>query len=94
MADTPPESVDVEKSPYSVEHTAKDVKYAEGLGGDLQVYKNDSDSESLKLANDGKTVLIPQPCDDPDDPLNWSWKKKHVRPYTCPFSPFDFSARH
>lgn len=25
-----------------------------------------------------QTVLIPQPSDDPDDPLNWSWFKKHM----------------
>jgi|SRR5215469_7211051 len=33
-------------------------------------------SESLKMTEDG-TVLIPQPSDDPHDPLNWSWIKKH-----------------
>lgn len=34
--------------------------------------------EGIKLTKDGTTVLIPQPSDDPDDPLNWSWLKKHV----------------
>ncbi|TAQ88665.1 hypothetical protein B7494_g3034 [Chlorociboria aeruginascens] len=33
--------------------------------------------ENLKLANDGHTILIPQPSEDPNDPLNWSWFKKH-----------------
>lgn len=33
---------------------------------------------SAKLANDGKTLLIPQPSDEPADPLNWSWSKKHM----------------
>ncbi|KAI4192060.1 MAG: hypothetical protein LQ346_004513, partial [Caloplaca aetnensis] len=33
---------------------------------------------SVKLAHDGQTVLIPQPSDDPDDPLNWSQTKKHI----------------
>lgn len=82
MADTPggsiDHSIDVEKTPYTTEKAQKDAKYGEGHGGDLQVYKSSSDSENLKLAKDGKTVLIPQPSDDPDDPLNWSWKKKHV----------------
>jgi hypothetical protein len=33
----------------------------------------------VKLAKDGHTVLIPQPSDDiVNDPLNWSWAKKHV----------------
>ncbi|KAK5131682.1 hypothetical protein LTR08_000736 [Meristemomyces frigidus] len=51
-------------------------RYAEGFG-DLQVFKTSS-SEELKLASDRKTVLIPQPSDDPDDPLNWSFGKKHL----------------
>ncbi|KAF2093009.1 MFS general substrate transporter [Rhizodiscina lignyota] len=39
-------------------------------------------SEELDGGNgvyiDGKIVLIPQPSDDPNDPLNWSWLKKHL----------------
>jgi len=31
-----------------------------------------------KVAKDGHTVLIPQPSDNPNDPLNWSWNKKHL----------------
>ena len=34
------------------------------------------DAQNLKLANDGRTVLIPQPSDDPQDPLNWPARKK------------------
>lgn len=78
MEGTPFGSLDVEKSAYKVENVSGDGKYAEELGGDLQVFQSGSDSESIKLAGDGRTVLIPQPSDDPDDPLNWSWKKKHV----------------
>lgn len=37
-----------------------------------------SDSSHLKTTRDGKTVLIPQPTESPDDPLNWSWMKKHA----------------
>ncbi|KAF2269664.1 MFS general substrate transporter [Lojkania enalia] len=33
---------------------------------------------NLKLAKDGHTVLIPQPSSDPNDPLNWSWSRKHL----------------
>ena len=33
---------------------------------------------NLKLAKDGHTVLIPQPSTDPNDPLNWSWTRKHL----------------
>ncbi|KAK0770353.1 hypothetical protein LTR75_017932 [Friedmanniomyces endolithicus] len=32
----------------------------------------------LKLSDDGKHVLIPQPTDSPDDPLNWSAGKKAI----------------
>lgn len=32
----------------------------------------------LKTAHDGHTLLIPQPSDDPNDPLNWSSFKKHL----------------
>ena len=32
----------------------------------------------LKLASDGHTILIPQPSEDPQDPLNWSRTRKHV----------------
>ncbi len=34
--------------------------------------------DGVKLAKDGHTRLIPQPSDDPRDPLNWSWSKKHL----------------
>ena len=33
---------------------------------------------NLRLAKDGHTVLIPQPTADPNDPLNWSWTRKHL----------------
>lgn len=33
--------------------------------------------KDVKLAKDGKTVLIPQPSDDPDDVLNWPVGKKY-----------------
>ena len=32
----------------------------------------------LKTAKDGCTVLIPQPSDDPRDPLNWPTWRKHM----------------
>jgi hypothetical protein len=33
---------------------------------------------TLKLAKDGHTVLIPQPTTNLNDPLNWSWRRKHL----------------
>ena len=32
----------------------------------------------LKTTHDGRTILIPQPSDDKNDPLNWSQTKKNV----------------
>ena len=37
-----------------------------------------AEGRGLKTARDGKTVLIPQPSGDPNDPLNWSPLKKHA----------------
>ena len=48
--------------------------YAEGHG-DFQVTMIPG-AKDVKLAKDGKTVLIPQPSDDPDDVLNWKSGKK------------------
>lgn len=32
----------------------------------------------IKTAADGRTVLIPQPTTDPNDPLNWPSLKKNI----------------
>lgn len=32
----------------------------------------------LKTSPDGQTILIPQPSDSPNDPLNWSSFRKHA----------------
>lgn len=34
--------------------------------------------DHLKKTRDGRTILIPQPTDDPLQSLNWSWRKKHI----------------
>ncbi|THH30557.1 hypothetical protein EUX98_g3634 [Antrodiella citrinella] len=39
----------------------------------------ESVAQKLKLTKDGKTVLWPQPADDPEDPQNWSDFRKHVQ---------------
>jgi hypothetical protein len=44
--------------------------------GDFRVVAN-AGTKDIKLANDGKTVLIPQPSEDPDDVLNWRAGKKY-----------------
>lgn len=62
--------------------TTKDElhEYRENDGYVIDAENSDgSPSETgVKLASDGHTRLIPQPSDDPKDPLNWSWRKKHT----------------
>ncbi|KAK5049899.1 hypothetical protein LTR84_004018 [Exophiala bonariae] len=38
----------------------------------------DAEHDGIKLAEDGHTILIPQPSDDPNDPLNWSTLRKSL----------------
>lgn len=57
----------------STDDAASTSGYSEG--GDLQVLRKEGDH--VKTAQDGVTVLIPQPSDDPADPLNWSPAKKN-----------------
>lgn len=47
-----------------------------------------ADASGLRLAKDGHTVLIPQPSDDVNDPLNWSWAKKHLILFIVSFVSF------
>jgi len=51
-------------------HTVvEEIEAKEGYKLDAGLY----DNQNLKLAADGHTVLIPQPSDSPEDPLNWPW---------------------
>lgn len=45
--------------------------YRQKSAGDIELPSH------LRTSVDGETILIPQPSDHPDDPLNWSWRKKH-----------------
>lgn len=51
-------------------------------------------SPSTNLADSSQTILIPQPSDDPQDPLNWSSAKKHLLLATIGLAAFvaDFQA--
>ncbi|KAH7152563.1 hypothetical protein EDB81DRAFT_881531 [Dactylonectria macrodidyma] len=51
----------IQALPNAVQKETGLVLDTEGLDGQL----------SLKVASDGHTVLLPQPTDDPRDPLNW-----------------------
>lgn len=74
-----------EKTVTEVLHNPQSGEIDESRGI-IIVQKGDvsSDDESgkrrtnLRTTQDGKTVLIPQPSDDPNDPLNWTRLKKHT----------------
>jgi len=52
------------------------------------VVDDDEGGGGYKLAKDGKTRLIPQPSDDPHDPLNWSWFKKNLTLFIVSWAAF------
>ena len=88
-----PQQVD-ELSGNGEKTTAKDILHDEDTDLDIDLeawgeeYGYPLDVEVLKtitpkwrnyqLTSDGRTVLIPQPSTDPNDPLTWSWKNKHI----------------
>jgi hypothetical protein len=58
---------------------AKQIHEQDSDGYVVDVDTEAAGSETgVKTAKDGHTRLIPQPSDDPNDPLNWSWGKKHL----------------
>jgi len=63
--------------PQSQAQRVHEFQEAEGYVVDVDTEATSNDG-GLKVAKDGHTRLIPQPSDDPNDPLNWSWGKKHV----------------
>jgi hypothetical protein len=67
MSESPTPLGTTEKDHYS-ENTHALGRHGDEVLGDLQVLKL-SDSQGLKLTADGKTVLIPQPSDDPEGKL-------------------------
>ncbi|OQU99449.1 hypothetical protein CLAIMM_05080 [Cladophialophora immunda] len=46
--------------------------------GKIYLTTSAAQTNSLKFAKDGHTILVPQPSDDPNDPLNWTSFKKHT----------------
>ena len=63
--------------------TADDIisMYQGDPGEGYNVDARHSEVEELsttKVAEDDHTILIPQPTNDPNDPLNWTFAKKHL----------------
>lgn len=62
-----------EKSPL---HTVA-VEEADAIDGYIiDASRYPDNAARFKTTSDGKIVLIPQPSDDPNDPLNWNRSKK------------------
>jgi len=83
MADKVPEAVDVEyQTPTHHEEFDENtgvytVKQLDPSSESASEEGEKSSAQRPKTTKDG-IVLIPQPSDDPRDPLNWSWLKKHA----------------
>lgn len=73
---------DIEKQNHHVSTTEKDAPDAlideQGVFGAHMLDASQLHDPNLKTTADGKTILIPQPSSNPNDPLNWSYVKKHV----------------
>ncbi|KAK5125891.1 hypothetical protein LTR08_005112 [Meristemomyces frigidus] len=68
--DVNPNGLDIDLEAWGEQH---------GYVLDVEVLKTlTPDWDKYQLTTDGRTVLIPQPSSDPNDPLNWSWSKKHL----------------
>lgn len=79
-----PEVLEGEKLRHTASHALKLHEYRETEG-----YVVDAESgENVKVAKDGHTRLIPQPSDDPNDPLNWSKRRKHIILFIVSFIAF------
>ncbi|KYG42270.1 hypothetical protein M433DRAFT_7279 [Acidomyces richmondensis BFW] len=70
-------SFETEKSTGVTELPTGHINRYGSVEGDLQVL-NIFDLDEVKLAKDGKTVLIRQPSDAPNDPLCWPETKKNL----------------
>jgi hypothetical protein len=79
------ESTQADEKPPNVSSQFSKVNELDEITGVIVVSKEgfSSDEEAngsrsgLK-AYDNDKILVPQPSDDPSDPLNWSWLKKHT----------------
>ena len=63
-----------EKHPLETVAVDEEADAIDGYIIDASLYPDNA--ASLKTTSDGKIVLIPQPSDDPNDPLNWGKSKK------------------
>jgi hypothetical protein len=82
-------SVSANSTHHEKNETSSDGTYV--VGTELRDNTPDINSSgeevrAIQRTKDGKIALIPQPSDDPADPLNWSWSKKHQMLVALTFS--------
>lgn len=77
---TTPTTEDIEKGGSSqLEKSDVDLdRLGELEGYVLDAQAGNASTLHLKTTKDDKKILIPQPSDDPNDPLNWSQSKKNI----------------
>ena len=63
-----------------------DLEYSGKTLGYVTDITQYDDASNLKTTRDGKIVLIPQPNESQDDPLNWSQTKKNVVLFVISFT--------
>ncbi|KAJ4983007.1 hypothetical protein SVAN01_11502 [Stagonosporopsis vannaccii] len=84
----------VKEAPGLSPNTIEDKEKADGSFREtvaIEGYITETGDErfaNVKTAGDGHTILIPQPSDDPRDPLNWSPVRKHVILFIVSFAAF------
>ncbi|KAL1850747.1 hypothetical protein VTK73DRAFT_9599 [Phialemonium thermophilum] len=66
-------------APDSVSFAMDEVINAMDAGdSDSGAFKDGEGGDASLKRTPGGTLLVPQPTDDPDEPLNWSWTRKHL----------------
>jgi hypothetical protein len=79
------EAIETEKHHDASSKALKLHEYKETEG---YVVDAETGEGNVKLAKDGHTRLIPQPSEDPRDPLNWTWRQKHIILFIISFVAF------
>ena len=85
-----PSSSDVEKhaTSHATEKSPHTLIDEYGENGAHMLDAHRMQAEGVKTTADGKIILIPQPSTDPNDPLNWSFAKKHIMLFVISITAF------
>lgn len=83
VLETPKGSSSLSLSPPATPANIDAEKNASAGGTYLVTQLDGTSTGGLKVAKDGVTVLIPQPSDDLQDPLNVCTKRPEISHQTC-----------